>query len=159
MLHFIQDAIVISLFWIVMRFRPDFILASFNTIGNMCFKKGINRKSIYKTHGRVCLLYVPILCLFWNRIGNDVLHSRKGWVQGCRQQHQHVKQLSFYYSCKKSTSLCYPTLFNYWTLILPEKCLPHTSTSSRTRLMTYDCKMTFWFVFLTSKLNYYFDLF
>ena len=71
MLHFIQDAIVISLFWIVMRFRPDFILASFNTIGNICFKKGINRKSIYKTHGRVCLLYLFCVC---SEIGSEMTY-------------------------------------------------------------------------------------
>ena len=157
MLHFIQDAIVISVLncnEVSSRFHPCFLQHNWKYMFQKRYKQKIYLQDTWQS-----VFVVPIFCLFWNRIGNDVLHSRKGWVQGCRQQHQHVKQLSFYYSCKKSTSLCYPTLFNYWTLILPEKCLPHTSTSSRTRLMTYDCKMTFWFVFLTSKLNYYFDLF
>ena len=145
-------------FWIVMRFRPDFILASFNTIGNICFKKGTNRKSIYKTHGGVCLMYLFCVCseigsemtyFIQERVGSKVADNNTNMSNSCH----------FITVAKKSTSLCFATLFNYWTLILPEKCLPHTSTSSRTRLMTYDCKMTFWFVFLISKLNYYFDLF
>ena len=102
MLHFIQDAIVISVLncnEVSSRFHPCFLQHNWKD----SFENKHKQKIYLQDTWLVCVcIVVPILCLFWNRIGNDVLHSRKGWVQGCRQQHQHVKQLSFHYSCKKN---------------------------------------------------------